>query len=150
MSTIDDTDTLENIAEAIKTFITEVNIMWRACVALTLIAKMSRKSLSGVCRIALHYTAVLPAPHGVAAELCNQTAQLEVHDLMADNFDVYAPEPRLQQQVLWVFNSLLTYPIGRREIHGSEKCLALFKRLLEKREVETANLKHLPKAVSGR
>lgn len=79
------------------------------------------------------------------ANLANQTADLCVHDLLAENYDNFASEPRVQQQILWVYNSILTYPLGRRAIHTSKPCMDLFKRLLTKREIECSNLKQVAK-----
>ena len=117
-----ETEIVEAIGKCLTNYIKEADIVWRCCVCLTVLASFGHDS-------------------------CKEVANIEIHELMALNFESFESEPRVQQQILWTFNSILMYPIGRRKVHQSSTCMKLFVRLLEKRDRETENLKSLPKSV---
>ena len=98
--------------------------MWRGCVVLWKVALFS-------------------------PEICREVALLNLHDTLAIEYDTYKADPRVQQQVMWLYNSLLTFAKGRRVVHESEVSMALFKKLIAQRENDVANLKNVARAVSG-
>ena len=114
---------IENVGKCLEMYIEEPDIVWRCCLCLYIVGLFS-------------------------SDICKEVISLEVHELLANHYEKFAKEPRLQQQVLWLYNSMLAFPAGRRKMHESATCIKLFLNLLEKRELETSNLKHVAKAVS--
>lgn len=112
---------IANIGICMTTFIKDPDIIWRGCVVLWKVALFS-------------------------PEICREVGLLQIHETLAIEYDTYKADPRVQQQVLWLFNSLLTYPKGRRIVHESEVSMALFKRLLAQRDLDVGNLKNVARA----
>jgi hypothetical protein len=123
-SSILDTEAIDNVGICVTTFIKDPAIVWRGCVVLWKVALFS-------------------------GEICREVAMLGLHETLAVEFDTYKADPRVQQQVLWLFNSLLTFPKGRRVVHESEVSMALFKKLIAQRELAVGNLKNVPRTVSA-
>ena len=123
-STIHDTEIIENLGKCLELYIAEPEVVWRCCLCLYKVGLFT-------------------------SDICKEVMSLEIHELLAQNYENFVKEPRIQQQILWLYNSMLSFPTGRRKMHESELCINFFLKLIEKREHETANLKHVAKSVSN-
>jgi len=110
-ASIGDTAFVEVVCKTLKDHTDKEEIVWRACAALTKVA---------------HYR----------AEMASSIAREGVHVAIAEAYKRYDNEPRVQQHILWLFDSLLSYENGtsRRRVWQSQKCLNLFEQLIAKRE----------------
>jgi len=110
-ATMWDTPFLSIIAKALKDHGAHGGIMWRACIALSVVAGHSPE---------------------VAANICREY----VHDILCQHWGTYADEPHIQMSMFWLFDALLRWEQGpsRRRIWQSQKCLDLFLGFTAKRE----------------
>ena len=108
---IRETKTIEIVCKSLAEYKDDPDVVWRACLALTQFALIGEENSFDI-------------------------VQYNVHDLVAESFHLpeFMEEPRVQQQILWVFNSLLQGFKASRRIHQSEICMKLFNFLLQKRE----------------
>lgn len=105
-ATIHETDLVEVVGKSLAMHPTNFQVMWRACLVLSTISLFSKE---------------------VAADV----AKLEQHGVIATNFDSFDAEPRVQQQIMWLFGSLLSWDgLSRRRIQQTQACLDLFQRLI--------------------
>lgn len=102
-----DTDIVLVVTKSVLAHLDEFAIVWRACMAFALLANY----------------------HG---ELAVDIALTNVHETMVDKFESYAEEPIVQQQVLWLFSALVSWPRSHRIIHKSQKCLTFIQQLIQK------------------
>lgn len=73
-------------------------IIWRACMALSVLASF----------------------HG---ELANDIALLAVHEVLVDAFPSFAAAPSIQQQILWLLAAFVQWPKSRRALQRSSKAM---------------------------
>jgi hypothetical protein len=98
---------------------------------LSVIAKilMMNESISDIVwRICLCMSIIVP----FSDEFANQLVKLNVHDLVANNFDKFE-DPKVRQQIIWMLASYLVWPKSRRIIHESALCIDLFQYVLKER-----------------
>ena len=110
-NSLHETKTIEVVCRAVLEYKDDTDVLWRAALALSNFAN-------------------------VDDEICFEIVEYNVHDMMAEAFHLpeFEKEVRVQQQILWFFNSLLKGFKARRRIHQSVICMTLFKLLLQKRE----------------
>ncbi len=109
--TIGDTTFIEVVTKTIKGHFDNEKIIWRGCVALTNVGKFSPESASSYARTGIHID-------------------------LAQNFEKFDHEQRVQQCILWVFDSMLQWGVtspSYRRVWQSEECMNLFKLLAKKR-----------------
>lgn len=109
-STINETSLVEVVAKCIKMHPQSLDVVWRACLIFAIVGGFSKE---------------------VAADIARQ----QVHQLLAENYDAYDAESKVQQQVMWCFGSLLMWDDGlsRRRVQQTQACLDLFTRLIQTR-----------------
>ena len=121
---IDKTNVIVNVFDAVEANPEMVCVVWRAALIFAIISK-------------------------IRPEIANTVSKTGVHEIMATNFWVFKEEPFVQQQILWMMASIVSWPKSRRRVQESEKCIALFIELagmreeLLKKAVNNAT-KHLP------
>lgn len=124
-TTMANTQFLSTIGKALKDHGNHGGIMWRACIALSVVAGHSQE---------------------VAANVCREN----VHEILCQNWSEFADEPHIQMSMFWLFDSLLRYEQGpsRRRIWQSQRCMDLFIGFTAKREKLLSKAimadKHLP------
>jgi hypothetical protein len=124
-TTMWDTSFLSIIGKALKDHGSHGGIMWRACIALSIVAGHSQE---------------------VAANICREN----VHEILCQNWNEFANEPHIQMSIFWLFDALLRYEQGpsRRRIWQSQRCVDLFLGFTAKREKMLSKSimadKHLP------
>lgn len=101
-----DTDIVTVVSKSLLTHLGEFSIVWRACMAFALLANH----------------------HG---ELAVDIALTNVHENMVDKFPSYIEEPIVQQQVLWLFAALVSWPRSHRLLHKSQKCMTFIVDLIK-------------------
>ena len=121
---IDKTNVIVNVFDALEANPEMVTVVWRVALIFAIICK-------------------------IRPEIANTVSKTGVHDIMAGNFWVFKGEPLVQQQILWMMSSLISWPKSRRRLQESEKTLSLFIELAGMREelLKTAvnnATKHLP------
>jgi len=109
-STINETSLVEVVGKCIKMHPEKTDVVWRACLVLSLVAAYTKE---------------------VAAEVAKQF----VHQILAEKYQDYEDEPKVQQQVMWYFGSLLLWEDGlsRRRVQQTQACLDLFTKLIQAR-----------------
>lgn len=110
-SSIGDTTFVEVCCTTVKSHPDKEEILWRGCAALSVAARMNAETAAAITRMG-------------------------VHDSLAECFKNYDTEPRVQQAILWLYETLLSYEFGssRRRVWQSQKCLTLFESLIAKKE----------------
>jgi hypothetical protein len=97
------------VCQSLKTFVEDRDVIWRACLALSLVADFQVEYAFEICLTG-------------------------VHDLIAEHFDDFKGQYRVQQQILWLLASLLKWPRSKRRVHSSELCVGLFIKLRNLRD----------------
>lgn len=107
--TINETALVEVVGKCLGLHPLNFDIMWRSCLVLSIVSLFNKD---------------------IAADV----AKLEVHGTIAINYDAFADEPRVQQQIMWFFGALLMWDgLSRRRVHQTQACLELFLRLIQTR-----------------
>jgi hypothetical protein len=119
---IHDTAFVETVALAVKQHGERPEIMWRACSAATAVCNFSQE---------------------IAASFCRQG----VHDYIAEKFNAFHEEPRIQMSIFWLIDSFLRYELGpsRRRVWQSHACMGLFADFQQKREKQLSKAVHADK-----
>ena len=108
-SQINDTKAVILVANAFRSFKNDIDIVWRAALCLSIFATYSLE---------------------VAFEICTY----DTHTIVAEVFDNYDGEFRVQQQMLWLMGNLLIFSRSKRRINASPACMELFIKLRNLRE----------------
>jgi len=106
---IHETKMIPLVCASLKTFANDSDVMWRAALALALVGDFQPEN---------------------ALEI----ATCDSHNIMCENFDNFDGLFRVQQQMLWLFATLLRHTRSMRKVNASEKCMTLFKKLSILRE----------------
>jgi hypothetical protein len=96
-------------SDSLKQFKDDVDIVWRAALALALIAEFT-------------------------SEIAYEIVSYDIHNIAAEIFESFEGNFRCQQQILWMFASLLRHLRAKRKINASEECMLLFQKLKLLRE----------------
>jgi hypothetical protein len=109
-STINETMLIEVVAKCLKMHAQSAEVVWRACLVYATVGAFTKE---------------------VAADIAKQ----QIHGLVAENYDKFDSEPKVQQQVLWFLGSLLLWEDGlsRRRVQQNQACLDLFTKLIQLR-----------------
>ena len=98
---IEETTAIETATAALTSFPANENVVWRATLLLSILA-----------RLKVTY----------AMEIITE----DIHDTLARDFQRYRLNPNVQQQILWLFGNLVVWPRARLEIQRTESCMVLF------------------------
>ena len=104
-----ETQMIPLVCRSLKTFADDSDVVWRASLALSLVGDFQAEN---------------------ALEIVN----LDSHNILCEHFDEFDGKFRVQQQMLWLFATLLRHTRSMRRINASEKCMTLFKKLMVLRE----------------
>ena len=99
--TLFETRLIELACAAVVAFKNEPKVLWRGCLLLSIVATFQSEAAVEICRF-------------------------EVHKTVAEVFYEFEEECRVQQQILWLLASLLTFPRSRRTVNASQYCMDLF------------------------
>ena len=99
-----ETNLVDVLGRVLKAHPDSTEIVWRACMVLTIVVSF----------------------HG---ELAYDVANLEIHDTLIDAYPRFETTAAVQQQILWLLASYLEWPKSKKVIHRSEKCVKFFKEL---------------------
>jgi len=64
-----------------------------------------------------------------------ESTMLDVHEVAVETYPLFDRDYKTQQQILWMFGTVLKWPRARDRIHVSESCMNFFKSLFETREL---------------
>jgi hypothetical protein len=108
---ISDTRTIEVACKILQEFKSDKDVVWRACIALSNFANFNDS-------------------------LGWEIAQFNSHNIVAECFHLpeFEKDFRIQQQILWLLDSMMKSYKAKRRIHTSITCMELFKELDALRE----------------
>lgn len=105
-----ETPVIPVLANTIKVFKRDCDIMWRAFMTLALLSQLS-------------------------GYISSELTRFGIHDAAVDVFHEFEDrESKVQQQVLWTFGSILLWPDSRTQVQTSEICMDFFKARMTDRE----------------
>lgn len=105
---INQTNLIEIVCNAVELNQSNPSVLWRGALLLSIISSYK-------------------------AEIAGIITKIGTHEILAKNYDEFIKEPRVQQQILWFFNSVLMYPRIKKRIQQSEVCVNLFVTITERR-----------------
>lgn len=115
------TDVLAVVSTSLKAHADKPEVIWRSCMAY---------SLFGAFNMDVAY----------------EITMLDIHKLLIAKYKdkILKKHPAVQQQILWMFGSLLKWHKSRKVLHKERVCVDFFKQLLEDYEALDQELENLP------